>query len=289
MAKVKEHFTSRFGSEGLCVKFDWSQLELIGWAFLTKDPVLRKLILSGEDVHRYVGGMVLNCNPDDIDNATRKALKARNFLLVYGGSSWELIRTHGMSEKDATRLYDTFWDLFPTAKLWQDNVCKSVEASKKRIDDVTPLGYPRDEGHYKSISGRTYYFKTYDNTDYQRKKGNMSRFKRPEMVNYPCQGFCTADIHLMALGQLWRKSLDKRDSFLLVNTIHDDVWFDIKKKDLESSCLFIKHTLESVVQLLKEKFDIEFDLPLKVECEIGTDFSNMDEYEIGENLRLSGN
>jgi len=70
---IKAHFTSRFGTEGVCVKVDWSQLELVGWAFLTKDPLLRKLLLSGQDVHRFVGGMVLN------------ALKARNFLLVYGG------------------------------------------------------------------------------------------------------------------------------------------------------------------------------------------------------------
>lgn len=289
MSKVKEHFTSRFGSDGVCVKFDWSQLELVGWAFLTKDPLLRKLILSGQDVHRFVGGMVLNCDPNEIDDATRKALKARNFLLVYGGSAWELTRTHGMSEIEANRLYDTFWDLFPTAKLWQDNVCKSVQASAYTIDEFTPLGARKHEGFYKSITGRLYYFKTYDNTEYQRKKGNLTRFKRPEMVNYPCQGFCTADIHLMALGHLWRHSLDKRDQFLLVNTVHDDIWFDINKKYLEKSCIFIKNRLESVIDLLKKKFDIDFDLPLKVECEIGNDFANMDKYEPNENLFMSGN
>lgn len=279
--KIKQHFTARSDDE-LCVKFDWSQLELIGWAFLTKDPLLRKLILSGQDVHRFVGGMVLNCDPNDIDDKTRKALKARNFLLVYGGSVWELTRTHGMTEEDANRLYETFWDLFPTAKLWQDNVCRSVEASAVSIDELTPLGQRRKEGHYKSITGRQYYFKTYDNSEYQRKKGNMTKFKRPEMVNYPVQGFCTADIHMIAVGNLWRKSLRHRNKFILCNTIHDDVWFLVKKKDLEFSCKFIKSELESVVDILKQRFNIDFDLPLKVECEVGKDFSNMTKYLIND-------
>lgn len=278
--KVKEHFTSRYGKEGCVVKFDWSQLELIGWAFLTKDPQLYKLIRANQDVHRYVGAMKLGCKPEDIDDKTRKLLKASNFLLVYGGSSWELTRTHGMSQDDAEALYETFWNLFPTAKLWQDNVCKTVEASKYLIDEYTPLGIQKHEGVYKSITGRKYYFKTYDNTEYQRKQGKLTKFKRPEMVNYPVQGFCTADIHMMALGKLWRNSLDKRDRYLLINTVHDDVWLDVRRKYLEETCIYVKNMLESVILLLKETFNIDFDLPLKTECEVGNSFAEMKKYGV---------
>lgn len=280
LPQVKEHFTSRYGKEGVCVKFDWSQLELVGWAFLTKDPALRKLILNGEDVHRFVGSMVLQCAPEEIDDATRKSLKARNFLLVYGGSSWELTRAHGMSQEDAERLYDTFWKLFPTARLWQDNICRMVECSKYLIDEFTPLGVQKHEGFYQSTTGRKYHFKTYDNSEYQRKKGNLTKFKRPEMVNYPVQGFCTADIHLIALGNLFRKSLDRRDQYLLINTVHDDVWLDVRKQHLEQTCAHVKNVLESVIEILKLKFNIDFDLPLKVECEVGESFAQLKKYEV---------
>ena len=177
---IKEHFTSRYPG-GFIIEADWASLELYGWAYLTRDPTLLKLIKEGKDPHRYVGSMVLNCKPEDIDDKTRKQLKTRNFLLVYGGWWSELVRSHGMEVEDAKRLYQVFWDTFPVARLWQDNVCDKVEMSKQLIDSYTPQGHQQHLGSYQNITGRKFFFKTYDTSDNEKRHGKLTRFKRPDM------------------------------------------------------------------------------------------------------------
>lgn len=280
---IKEHFTSRF-EDGYIINADWSSLELVGWAFLTRDPILIKLIREGKDPHRYVGGMVLNCRPEEVDDATRKQLKTRNFLLVYGGYWTELVRSHGMSEDDAKRLYETFWKAFPTAKLWQDNVCRSIEASKIPNGKLTPGGNPQYTGYYKNITGRKFWFNTYDLSSKRAKYSNkLTDFKRPEMVNYPVQSFSTADIHMIALGILYREIIKHRDKAVLINTVHDSVMVDCKKEFLDFTCKMIKDSLESVIERLDSAFNIQFDLPLKVEVEYGKSWNDMTKYEFNNN------
>ena len=279
MAKIKDHFISRWGPEGCLIEADWSSLELMGWAFLTKDPTLYRLIKSGEDMHRYVGSMVLGCKPEEISEKVRKSLKARNFLLVYGGSAFELTRTHGMSKEDAEHLHKTFWKLFPVAQMVQENWVKQVEASRVLTDEYTTLGQLRHLGHMTSITGRKYFFKTVDESNYMRNKGKMTKFRKPEIYNNTIQGFCTADIHMIALGILFREAIKHRDKFLLINTIHDSVLVDCKKEYLEFTCNLIKNRLEYVIPHLKEKFGIVFDLPLEVELKVGDHWSEMKKYD----------
>jgi len=50
MSKIKECFTSRFEG-GKIVEFDYSQLEVIGLAVLSKDPQLMKDLRDGLDLH----------------------------------------------------------------------------------------------------------------------------------------------------------------------------------------------------------------------------------------------
>lgn len=272
---VKHHFTSRYGSEGIIIEADWSSLELFGWAFLTKDPTLYKLINSGQDMHRYVGGMVDKVHPDSLDEKRRKQLKQPNFLLVFGGSPWELQRSHGFTKEDAEHLYDTFWKLFPTAQMVQDNWVKQVEQSKVLTEELTMSGCKRHIGYMTSITGRKYYFKTYDESDYQRKRGKLTKFKKPEIYNNAIQGFCTSDIHMIAIGILFRLSILQRDKFVLVNTVHDSIVIDCRKKYLDFACNLIKDVPYLVIQRLKERFNIDFDLPLAIEIKTGTNWGDM--------------
>lgn len=275
MNKIKEHFTSRYYNEGCLIEADWSSLELVVWAFLTKDPLLYKLINSGQDMHRYVGSKVLGCKPEDITDEQRSTLKPANFNLVYGGTDWNLIHQYGLEPDFAKAVYETFWKLFPTAKLVQDNVFASVKASAKLIDEYTPLGVQKHAGYYKSITGRKYWFKTYDESVYQRKRGNLTKFKKAECYNYFVQGFATADIHMLALGNLFRNSINKRDSYLLINTVHDSVIIDCRNDYVEETCSIIKNSLEYIVVILKKVFNIDFDLPLKVELKMGKSWADM--------------
>jgi DNA polymerase I-like protein with 3'-5' exonuclease and polymerase domains len=48
---IKKCFTSRFGDEGFIMEADFSQLEVIGAALVSGDPMMKQDILDGVDSH----------------------------------------------------------------------------------------------------------------------------------------------------------------------------------------------------------------------------------------------
>ena len=51
MSRIKSCFKSRWGNEGRIVQVDFSQLEVIGVAFLSQDPLMYEDINAGIDSH----------------------------------------------------------------------------------------------------------------------------------------------------------------------------------------------------------------------------------------------
>lgn len=281
--KVKDCFTSRWGNDGVLVEFDWSSLEIVIWAFLTKEPVLYKLLKSGQDMHRYIGGSVLNCKSEEVTKEQRSKLKPANFTLIYGGTDWNLVVKDGLEESFAKTVYDSFWALFPVARLWADNLMKELDANAYPTEERSPKGAVVLESYYRGITGRLFYFKSYpdkispfcaENRIYTPKG-----FKFAEGMNYQSQSLATADIHMMALGHLFRQALHHKDKFLLINTIHDSVLLDVRKEHLEMCCNLVRDGLKYVLVILREKFKIEFDLALNVEAKVGNCWSQMEEYK----------
>lgn len=282
--KLKDHFTSRFGESGVLIEADWSGLEMVVWAFLNKDPMLYKLIKSGEDMHRYVGGRVLGCKPEEITDEQRSKLKPANFTLVYGGTDYNLVTKDGLDPEFAKSVYDNFWNAFPVARLWTDNLMKILDANAYKIDEYTKKGNPRYQSWYQGITGRKFFFKSYDFTDFtvENRIHSKKGFKYAEGMNYKVQSFATADIHMIALGILFRQAMKHRDKFLLINTVHDSCLIDCKKEYLDFTLQLAKDALESVIDRLDNVFDIKFDLPLKAEFKVGNSWSTMKKYSINE-------
>lgn len=51
MANIKDCFISRWGEDGRIIEADFSQLEVIGCAIVSGDPMMKADILSGVDFH----------------------------------------------------------------------------------------------------------------------------------------------------------------------------------------------------------------------------------------------
>lgn len=91
MSNIKRCFTSRFGENGSILNADFSQLEVIGLAYLSQDKQLYKDILDGLDMHcinasflyekpyEYIKAQV---DAGDLEWAKkRKTAKAPGFLI----------------------------------------------------------------------------------------------------------------------------------------------------------------------------------------------------------------
>ncbi len=283
MSNIKSHFTSRFGSEGCLLEADWTGLEISGWAFLTQDPKLLELLNSGRDMHRYVGSMVLGIPEEEITAQQRKQLKQPNFTLIYGGTDWNLVTKDGLEPDFAKQVYETFWSLFPTARKWSDDLMKQVDQSAKYTTEFNKEGRRVLWGSYQGITGRKFWFKANeskissfcaDNRIY-----SPRGFKYSEVMNYQVQSFCTADIHMIALGNLFRVAQNHRDKFLLINTVHDSVLCDVRRDKLEESAIIIKTSMEDVINILDRRFDIQYNVPLIMDVKVGPSWADMKELE----------
>lgn len=288
MSQIKKHFTSRW-EDGYIVEADFSQLEVIALAFLSQDPQLIADIKAGTDMHCMNASFLYSARYEDIKDAydrgdkdwtyKRKVAKGPGFLIQYGGGAGTMAKNTGLTKKQCQQFIDNYYHRYPMVKAWQDDVMQQVRASRT-WDGVsrTKGGLPQGTGEYVSITGRRYSFTEYDN-DFR--PGEVS-FSPTQMKNYPVQGFATGDIVPLVLGELF--SVLKNDSvlsdnFLMINTIHDSVLFDVSDiETLNCGVPIIKETMEKAPEYLKQYFDIDFDLELKVDVEVGPNWMEVAEY-----------
>jgi len=111
-----------------------------------------------------------------------------------------------------------------------------------------------------------------------------TNFSPTKMKNYPVQGFATGDIVPMVLGEVFKmvKTTEWSTRFKLINTVHDSILFDIAPRgegELLRFCILLKGVMESAPKMLKEKFNIDFELPLKVDISTGKNWGAMKKYK----------
>lgn len=279
MSKVKQHFTSRFKDEGVIVECDWKALEVIAWVIHTRDPVLEGLLNSSIDIHKFLGGRVLNKPAEEVTTEERQLLKPGNFNLIYGGTDWNLVQQYGIPEDLAKKAYEVFWDTFKVSRKWSDDLMGELDETSYAVDDSG-----NRESYYTGLTGRRWYFKNYPSKISSFCAENRiytpMGFKYSEGMNYKIQGFATADLHLISLGHLWRKSIKHRDKYLMVNTVHDSIVFDVRKKYLQKACIYIRNELYSVQKILKDRFSIDMNVPIAVDFKVGKSWGEMEEYSI---------
>lgn len=282
MSEIKRFFTSRFGQHGFIVEADFSQLEVIGLAFLSGDEQLRADILSGKDRHcinaEFLYGKPYDLIKHAVDQGDeewvlkRKKAKAPGFLIQYGGGAEAMSKQTGLSKEQCQEFIENYYRRYTGVKQWQDDIADEVKSRRVITDELTEGGQPRGVGWHVSITGRKYVFKEYDAPDFLKRRGTMTSFSPTQMKNYPVQGFATGDIVPLVLGEVCERFYQDRalaEKALLINTVHDSILLDVHKDILYEACKTLKETMEEAPKLIEGTFGLKFDLPLEVGVSYG--------------------
>lgn len=273
-SQLKSVFTSRF-KEGYIIEADFKQIEIIVLAILSQDPQLNEDIKTGRDIHTEVGKKVFigKMSKDD-----RRIVKTCVFGLIYGGTVPTLAAQSNLSRRLVQNIIDAFFARYPDVKLWQHETYEFVKSLRTYHGDETKSGKPAGRGVYAIPTGRHFVFYEQDAPSWAKEDVNFSPTK---IKNYPVQGFA-ADIVQMTMGKLfreiYRKNLD--DKIKMINQVHDAILFDCKSLYCDAAVDLIRREMESVPKLLKMCYDIETDLPFKVEISAGPDWKNQTEVEL---------
>jgi len=283
MSEIRKCFTSRFKS-GYLIEIDFNQLEVAALAFLSQDANLISDIKNDLDMHLVSLSWVTGQDYDllkqlyDEGNsvviAQRKAAKRPRFELQYGAGAHTIAKNNNWKLDKAKDYIAKYYERYPDVKAWQERVASIVEHNAKTLTGWSGGGSPERISHYKCPhTNRRYVFKTYPN------KRGEHKFSPTQMKNYPVQGFATADLVPTVLGELVNVIYEEglEDDIVLINTIHDSVLLDV---DTGTDMLPVYRVFNRVVYIMKNRFNITINVPIRWSVETGKNWGEIKEIKI---------
>jgi DNA polymerase I-like protein with 3'-5' exonuclease and polymerase domains len=230
---------------------DAKQLEWIGATYLSQDAVAIEEILNEIDQHED--------NQQRFGLPSRLIAKTFVFRLIYGGSAYSYAHDPDFKSLGGEAFWqdviDQFYGKYVGLQDWHTRIVN--EAKRNRM-----LTMP---------TGREYHFEP------EIKYGKES-WPRTKILNYPVQGL-GADLMAIARVSLRNRLLDKK-GVLLVNTVHDSIILDFDSKVWDNNTIvsLVDKCFNDVPANFKKIFGKEFNLPMRVECQLGPDWGNLETY-----------
>ncbi len=220
------------------VTADYSQIELVVMAHLSKDENMCRAFRDGVDIHKATAALIYGVEPDVVSPDMRRTAKTINFGVIYGMSAFRLANSLGIPRKQAQSFIDAYFEMYSGISQFVSDCVQSAI----------------DTGYVKTILGR------------KRKILSITSSNRIEKaaaeriaVNTPVQG-SAADIVKMAMVEVYRKLCEKFPTARLLLQVHDELIAECDEKDAPAVAALMKETMEHIITL---------DVPLRVSVEYG--------------------
>lgn len=209
------------------VAADYSQIELRILAHLSNDKGLLTAFDNNEDIHRATAAEVFAITPEKVTNEQRRSAKAINFGLVYGMSAFGLAKQLGTSRSIAQEYVNRYFERYPGVKSFMDQ-------TRERAHDV---------GYVETVFGRRLYLPEINSKNHQRRQ-----YAERTAINAPMQG-TAADIIKLAMINCDRWITECGLDIKMIMQVHDELVFEITKKDLHNALATIPELMVGVAQL----------------------------------------
>ena len=237
--RIREAFIAPKGYELLCA--DYSQIEPRILAHLSQDPRLISIFAKGEDIHMATAMEIFGLSSSRITREMRRAAKTVVFGIVYGISPFGLSQNIGVSQAEAKKYIDTFFEKFAAVRALMD---RNIEEAKEKGYTTTILGRRRPIPELQSSD------------PVQRGFGERMA------VNSPIQG-SAADLIKVAMINVHKKLHEDLPHAKMILQVHDELIFEAPEKELEEVKRLVRNQMEGVGTQLG------LSVPLKVDLGIG--------------------
>jgi DNA polymerase-1 len=236
------------------VEADYSQVELRLTAMLAREKNMLQVLAEGHDLHTNTAAEITGKKAHKITKDERVIWgKHPNFGLVFSMKPekyQEYCRNNGIdiTMEEAEDTYHLFHKAYPGLKRWHDRVIRVARAERQV---VTAMGRVR---HLPDIVSAH--------------SGARKEAER-QAINSVVQGLAT-DICLSAAVRIGKR-LDPRVA-RIVGSVHDALLFEVREEVTLTYASAIKAEMENM-RSLYETFGAVIDVPIKVDVEIGTHWS----------------
>ena len=237
--RIREAFIAPPGHTLLCA--DYSQIEPRILAHLSQDPRLLAVFAKGEDIHMATAMEIFGLPSSQITRDMRRVAKTVVFGIVYGISPFGLASNIGVSQADAKKYIETFFEKFSAVRALMD---RNIEEGKTKGYTTTILGRRRPIPELQS------------GDPVQRGFGERMA------VNSPIQG-SAADLIKVAMIDVNRRLSHEMPHTKMILQVHDELIFEVPEKDLDEA----KHLVKTEMEATGKK--IGLSVPLKVDLGTG--------------------
>ena len=234
--RIREAFVVGQGYETLLTA-DYSQIEMRIMADLSEDADLIEAFRSGHDFHTVMAAKVFERDATDIDGELRARIKAMNYGLAYGLSSYGLSQQLGITTGEAQRLMDDYFETFGGVQTYLRGV---VDEARSTGFTATMLGRRR---HLPDL--------TSDNRQRREMAERMA-------LNAPIQG-SAADIIKVAMLGVQQALVEAGLTSRLLLQVHDELVLEVAAGELEA-----------VEALVREQMAGAADLSVPLDVSVGT-------------------
>lgn len=253
--KVREAFVPNHKGWKL-FSSDYSQIELRVLAAISGDKNMREAFESGEDIHAATARRIFELDKDAVITPTlRRQAKAVNFGIVYGISSFGLAHNTGISNGDAKRFIDKYFNEYPGVKQYMEDSVK----------------FAKEHGYVETISHRRRYI-----PEIQSKRFQQRQFAERIAMNSPIQG-SAADIIKAAMIKMQSVLKEKGLQAKMLLQIHDELIFEAPETEIPVLEKLVPQVMDSIMKTdkLLSNSTVDFNVPLKVESHSGSDWYNI--------------
>jgi DNA polymerase-1 len=237
--RIREAFVAAPGYALLCA--DYSQIEPRILAHLSQDERLMKVFERGDDIHLVTAVEIFKLPPEQITREMRRAAKTVVFGIVYGISPFGLSQNIGVSQQEAKKYIDTYFERYAGVKALMD---RTIAEAKEKGYTTTILGRRRPIPELQSLDP------------------TQRGFGERQAVNSPIQG-SAADLIKVAMITLSKKLHKELPHTKMILQVHDELIFEVPEKELEKAKRLVKTEMEAAGPRLG------LSVPLKVDLGVG--------------------
>ncbi len=239
---IRKAFTAKKGH--LLISADYNQIEMRILADLADVKELKKAFKNKEDIHSLTASQIFNIDIKKVNQDHRRKAKAINFGIIYGISQYGLAKQINVSNYEAEEFLNAYFAKFPEIKVYMDNTIK----------------FCRKSGYVNNIFGRRSHFNGINDKNF-----NVRNFQERAAINAPIQG-SASEVMRLAMIRLDKKlSEEKNSNSKMLLQIHDELIFEIPKKDEKVMIKLIEKEMTSVAQSDYHSFST----PLTVDINVG--------------------
>ena len=234
--RIREAFIAK--PDHVLISADYSQIELVVLAHLSRDENLIASFKEGKDVHARTAALIFGIDEADVKGEQRRIAKTINFGVMYGMSAFRLANELRIGRAEAANFIEAYFNTYAGVRRFIDDLIRKTEEC----------------GYASTILGRRRYIRTI-NSQNKTEKAAAERVA----VNTPIQG-SAADIVKTAMLNLDKRLTAEQNPARLLLQVHDELILECPETEAANAASLVKTEMEQAASLC---------VPLRVSVELG--------------------